>query len=112
MIIPTTHRIIVKQKQLEQTRPEYKRAEAMGIVIPDTEDKKRAQAGVDQGFVVAFGPTAFRDYDTACPIVKGDLVAFAKYSGKVITDPEDNEEYVALNDEDIVAILKEKESND
>lgn len=108
MIKPTTHRIIVKQKQLEEFSKEHKRMKELGWAIPDTEDKKRAQAGVDQGYIKAIGPTAFRDFDVECPVAVGDLVAFAKYSGKVITDPEDNEEYVALNDEDIVAILTEK----
>lgn len=107
MIKPTTHRIIIKQKQLDEISKEHKRALAMGLVIPETDDKKRAQAGVDQGTVVAIGPTAFRDFGVECPISVGDMVAFAKYSGKIITDPEDGIEYVALNDEDIVAILTE-----
>ena len=107
MIVPVVHRLIVKQKQLEKTSSEYKRAEAMGLVIPDTDDKKRAQAGVDQGYVVAIGPTAFKDFGIDTPVEVGDLVAFARYSGKTIVDPDDNIEYVALNDEDIVAIIKE-----
>lgn len=107
MIIPTTHRIIIKQKQLDAFDKEHRRALAMGLVIPDTDEKKRAQAGVDQGTVIRIGPTAFKDFGVESPIGPGDIVAFAKYSGKVITDPEDSEEYVALNDEDIIAILKE-----
>lgn len=108
MIIPLTHRIIVKQRQLEEMSLDHKRARALGLELPETEDKKRAQAGVDQGVVMAFGPTAFVDHNTENPLSVGDLVAFAKYGGKSIIDPEDGEEYVALNDEDIVAILKEK----
>ncbi len=107
MIIPTTFRIIVKQRTLDDSRPEYKQAKAMGLVIPETEDKKRAEAGVDQGTVVAFGPTAFVEYGTPNPLSVGDVVAFAKYSGKTITDPEDGLDYVALNDADIVAIIKD-----
>lgn len=105
MIIPTTHRIVVKQRNLSEVREEYKRASAMNLVIPETEDKKRAQGGVDQGTVVAIGPTAFRDFNTDCPIKVGDNVAFAKYSGKVVTDPDDEKEYVLLNDEDVVAVV-------
>lgn len=107
MIVPTVHRIIVKQANLHNTSEDYKRAKALGLELPDTEDKKRAQAGVDQGTVVAIGPTAFKDYGIDPPIVVGDLVAFARYSGKVLKDPADNIEYVCLNDEDICAILKE-----
>lgn len=109
MITPTTHRIIIKQHQLEDFSAEHKRMKELGWAIPETEDKKRAAAGVDQGVVVAIGPTAFRDFGIESPIKTGDHVAFAKYSGKVITDPDDNEEYVALNDEDIVAIITKKD---
>lgn len=107
MIVPVTYRLIIKQQKLENTSTEYKRAQAMGLVIPDTEDKQRAQAGVDVGHVVAFGPTVFVEYGTENPLKVGDLVAFAKYSGKEIVDPDDGEVYVALNDADIVAIIKE-----
>lgn len=107
MITPTIHRIILKQEKLENTSADYKKAKAMGLVIPDTEDKKRAEAGVDKGVVVAIGPTAYIAYATPVPISVGDTVAFAKYSGKVIQDPDDGEDYVALNDEDIIAIIKQ-----
>jgi co-chaperonin GroES (HSP10) len=105
MIKPTLHRIIVKQHKLEDTNKDYRRAQAAGLIIPDHEDKQRAQAGVDKGVVISMGPTAFRDFNTEVPIKVGDTVAFARFSGKTIADPKDDEEYVALNDEDIVAIL-------
>lgn len=105
MISPTLHRIIVKQQKLNEAHKEYQRAEAIGIIIPEHEDNKRAQAGVDKGTVVSIGPTAYRDYGVDVPIKVGDVIAFARYSGKTIVDPKDDEEYVALNDEDVVAIL-------
>jgi len=105
MIVPLLHRIIVKQQKLNEAHKEYQRAEAMGIIIPEHEDNKRAQAGVDKGTVVSIGPTAYRDFNTEVPVKVGDVVAFARFSGKTITDPKDDEEYVALNDEDLVAIL-------
>ena len=105
MITPLLHRIIVRQQKLNEAHKEYKRAEAIGIIIPEHEDTKRAQAGVDKGTVVAIGPTAYRDFNTDVPIKLGDTIAFARFSGKTIVDPTDEEEYVALNDEDVVAIL-------
>ena len=108
MITPLLHRIIVKQHKLEETNKEYRKAAEIGIIIPDHEDNKRAQAGVDKGIVVAIGPTAYRDFNTDVPIKVGDTVAFARFSGKMIADPKDEEEYVALNDEDIVAVLTEE----
>ena len=105
MITPLLHRIIVKQRKLEEVDQTLKRARAAGIVIADHSDTTRAQAGVDKGIVIAVGPTAYRDFNVESPIKVGDIVVFAKFSGKVIQDPEDEQEYVALNDEDIVAIL-------
>ena len=106
MIKPLLHRIIVKQRKLEEVDQTLKRARAAGIVIAEHGDTIRAQAGVDKGVVIAIGPTAYRDFNTETPIKVGDIVVFAKFSGKIIQDPEDEEEYVALNDEDIVAIIK------
>lgn len=105
MITPLLHRIIVKQHKLEETNKEYRKAAEIGIIIPEHEDNKRAQAGVDKGIVIGIGPTAYRDFNTDVPIKIGDTVAFARFSGKVIVDPKDEEEYVALNDEDVVAVL-------
>lgn len=105
MIEPLLHRIIVKQAKLDEVDQTLKRAKASGIIIAEHEDNKRAQAGVDKGIVVAIGPTAYRDFNVSIPIRIGDIVAFARYSGKTIVDPQDEEEYVALNDEDVVAIL-------
>ncbi len=105
MITPILHRILVKQNKLEETNKDYLKAKAIGLVIPDHEDKQRAQAGVDTGTVVAVGPTAFKDFGVDPPIKVGDEVAFARFSGKVVTDPEDGENYVLLNDEDICVII-------
>lgn len=107
MIIPTIHRIIVKADKLEETDKSFIKAKQLGIVIPEHEDRKRAQAGVDKGVVVSVGPTAYRDYHTECPLKEGDYVAWARFGGKIIEDPYTGEEFVALNDEDIVCIFKE-----
>ena len=105
MITPILHRILVKQNKLEDTNKDYKRAAAAGIIIPEHEDKARAQAGVDVGTIIAIGATAYKDFGVAPPIKVGDTVAFARFSGKMIVDPANEQEYVALNDEDIVAVI-------
>ena len=105
MITVILHRILVKQNKLEETNKDYLKAKQIGLVIPDHEDNKRAQAGVDTGVVIAVGPTAFKDFGVDPPIKVGDKVAFARFSGKVINDPEDGEDYVLLNDEDICVII-------
>lgn len=105
MITPLLHRIIVLQNKLEETNKDYLRAAQAGLIIPDHPDKTRAQAGVDTGTVVAIGPTAYRDFNTEVPVKIGDVVAFARFSGKIVIDPTDDVEYVALNDEDLVVVL-------
>lgn len=105
MIKPLLHRIIVLQNKLEETNKDYVRAAQAGLIIPDHPDKTRAQAGVDTGTVMAIGPTAYRDFNTDVPIKVGDIVAFARFSGKTVIDPKDDEEYVALNDEDVIVVL-------
>ena len=104
-IKPLLHRIIVLQNKLEETNKDYLRAAQAGLIIPDHPDKTRAQAGVDTGTVVAIGPTAYRDFNTEVPVKIGDVVAFARFSGKTVIDPTDDVVYVALNDEDLVVIL-------
>ena len=107
MIVPVIHRIVVKADKLEETDKTFLKAAQIGIVIPEHEDRKRAQAGVDKGVVVSIGPTAYRDFNVPCPISVGDYVAYARFSGKLITDPETDEEFVILNDEDICCVFKE-----
>lgn len=106
MIVPTLHRILIKADRFEDVDETTKRARQLGLEIPDHEDRKRAQAGVDKGRVVAIGATAFRDFGAESPITVGDYIAYARFGGKIIVDPETNEEYVVLNDEDVVCIFK------
>lgn len=106
MIEPTLHRILVKADKLEETDKTYVQAAKLGIVIPEHEDKKRAQAGVDRGTVVSIGPTAFRDFNAESPIKVGDYVAYARFAGKLLSDPSTEEDFVILNDEDIVCVFK------
>jgi co-chaperonin GroES (HSP10) len=112
VLIPCGHRVVVKQEKLEDTDPAYRKAVRAGIMIADTEDKRREQAGFDKGTVVAIGPGAFVEFNrnqgtegTWCQI--GDKVAFAKYSGKTVVDPDNHEVYMVINDEDVVCIIRE-----
>ena len=118
MITIKGHRVLVKVEKLEEADEVYKRAARAGIQFADTEDSRRARAGLDKGTVVQVGDDAFKAfYLHANPsdermiffrpwCDKGDTIAFAKYSGKVIEDPEDGLKYVVINDEDVVAVLK------
>lgn len=107
MIIPTLHRILIKADRLEDVDKTHVKARQLGLVIPDSDDNKRAQAGVDKGTVVAIGPTAFCDFNAESPIKVGDYIAYARFAGKSVTDPQNEEDFVILNDEDVVCIFKD-----
>jgi co-chaperonin GroES (HSP10) len=98
------HRILVTADRLEEKDETFKRAGAAGIIIPNLDERAREQAAIDTGIVVAVGETAFRDFG-ATPVKVGDYIVYAKYGGKAIVDPFTNEKYVALNDEDVIALF-------
>lgn len=106
MIIPLLHHILVKPEKLEDFNKDIQRAKGMGLVIPELEDMKRAQASVDRGIVVALGATAYRDFNVDPPVQVGDVVNYARFSGKLMEDPETGEEFICLNDGDLICVIK------
>lgn len=108
-IKPVIHRIIVKPDTLEVRDEVYMKASKAGIYVGESE-AQREQAAVDTGVVVMVGVTAFKQFGADRPedvINVGDRVVYAKYAGKAIVDPENKIKHVALNDEDIIAIITE-----
>ena len=107
MIIPVGHRVLVKQERYDEHDEVFRAAKAAGLAI--LKDKEvRYQASVDKGTVISVGPTAWKDFGSEPWAKVGDVVIFAKNAGKSVEDPADKETpYVLLNDEDIVATLKE-----
>ncbi len=96
------HHVLVTPEKAEEADEVYRRAAAAGIQL---QLDKREQAAVEFGTVVQVGPTAFKDYGRGPDILKaGDRVSFAKYAGKSIKD--DNTDYLILNDQDVLCILK------
>lgn len=117
MIAIKGHRVLVKNQKLEEVDEVYKSAKKAGLAfVEDHDEHRRAQAGLDVGTVIQVGPDAWKaffhnsnpdgrgTFEPWC--VVGDFIAFAKYSGKMIEDPETKEKYVVINDEDVVAVLK------
>lgn len=108
-IRPCGHRIIVKAyKQAEVDEVTKKHLEFYNkLTIAGTET--RGDASVDKGFVLAIGPTAWQNdshgFTPWCKV--GDEIFFAKFAGKIVKDPETDEEVFILNDEDVVAVIKE-----
>jgi len=89
-------RILVKPDPVEEVTKS-------GIVLAI--DKIQQQGATVTGTIVDIGPDAWAAYKTKEPfagLVPGDHVYFAKYAGKWVTDFETGEEYLAINDDDVV----------
>lgn len=96
------YRILIKQDSVEKETE-------FGIVL--VEDEKLQKHRLNTGTVVGVGSVAYKAYSsdyTGEPWVElNDRVVYSQYSGKYITDPTDDEEYVVVNDEDIIAVIRE-----
>ncbi len=120
MINVVLHRILIKRDDpvdTEATKTK-KEVERLGLAMPvafkEELDKQagREKASMDKGVVVQVGPTAFKDYGIDPPIKAGDYISYAKFGGKDIEDPEDGFTYTVIQDEDVIAIITEKEPVD
>ena len=62
------------------------------------------------GVVVELGPDFAKDYKPSVPawgLKPGDRVFYARYAGKWVKDPDTLEEFLIVNDEDIVAKVED-----
>lgn len=105
MIECVTFRVLIKPKDITQEDPAYAAAKRMGLDMSLETKVNREQAAVDEGTVISFGPTAFKDFGVDNQINVGDYVVYAKHAGKAVKDT-DGTEYVLINDEDICAIVR------
>jgi co-chaperonin GroES (HSP10) len=106
MIYPCGHRVLVKQTDYDEHDEVFKSAKAAGLVIEKNKEV-RYQASVDEGVIIAIGSTAWKDFGGEWAKV-GDTIVFAKNAGKFVKDPDDEDtHYVVLNDEDVVAVIKQ-----
>lgn len=107
MIEPCGHRLLVKpykQAEVDDIMKKHKNfLKEFEIINPN---KKREDASVDRGVVVSIGPTAWKDFGGEAWCKVGDEIFFAKFAGKEVEDGD--EAYFILNDEDVVAVVKEK----
>ncbi len=91
---PLHDRILVKREEEEEAR-------AGSIIIPDTAKEKP-----QRGKVVAIGNGKVTEDGKRIPldVKSGDRILFGKYSGSEVKI--DNDEYLILREEDILAILE------
>ena len=97
-------RLLVKPFKIQEHDKMFARAKAAGIALPELSERKE-QVNVDKGTVLKIGPQCHQDY--VGNLEKGDVIGFAKFGGKFVTDPADDEIYLIINDEDVVCIFKD-----
>lgn len=96
-IKPAGHRVLVRPDKID---------EKSGSLFLPAEVRARMGDAQIFGTVVAIGANAFKAFDDGHQWAKeGDKVAFAKYGGFIIEDPETKEVFRLLNDEDICAVI-------
>lgn len=86
-LVPLGDRLVIKQVVAEETTKS-------GIVLPGQAKEKPQEA-----VVVAVGKSVDSDI-----IKEGDTVIYSKYAGNTVKV--DDEEYIIVKEEDVLAILK------
>ncbi|MEO0119421.1 MAG: co-chaperone GroES [candidate division WOR-3 bacterium] len=96
-IKPLADRVVVERIEEEEIKKG-------GIILPDTAKEKPIR-----GKVIAVGPGRLDDKGNRIPmeVKKGDIVLFGKYAGQEIKI--DNKEYLIMREDEILAIIVEKE---
>ncbi len=97
------HRVLVKPDVIDEVSEG-------GIIQIITEKQMRLErAGAKTGIIIELGAGVWPEEDNWVEV--GDYVVFSKYGGKPIQDPITEEEYLIMNDEDVLCIIH-KEGRD
>lgn len=92
---PVGHRVIAERLKQEETLKG-------GIILPDSAKKKQETVKV---LAVGPGKMSKDGVNIPCPVKVGDVVLMDKYAGQEVTL--ENEEYLIINADDIIAIIEE-----
>ena len=108
MITVTGHRVLIKEDPVETTTD---------WDFQIVSDEKLERAALQHGVIIASGPDcwkAFRKIDREGVerdgepwANKGDYVIFARHAGRFIKDPSNGDEFLIMNDEDILGVITE-----
>ena len=88
------YRLLIKPDMVDLKTP-------AGLVI--AADRKLEQAAQVRGYVHSVGERCWEGHEPYAAV--GDYVMYSKYAGKVVEDPETNDQFVIINDEDILAVI-------
>lgn len=97
-------RILVKPFKIQEHDKVFESAKKAGIILTEISERKE-QINVDKGTVLQIGSKCHEDYVGSLEV--GDVIAYAKFGGKFIQEPGDEEVYLVINDEDVIAIFKD-----
>jgi len=98
MIRVKGYRVLVNPDRVDLKTP-------AGLII--AADKKIEQSAQVYGTVTAVGERAWEGMTPYAEV--GDYVLYSQYAGKVVTDPLTREQFVIMNDEDILAVVDRPE---
>nr|ASN63400.1 co-chaperonin GroES [uncultured virus] len=104
MIVVTGCRILIKPFKLQEHDKVYDSAKKAGIILTELSERKE-QVNVDKGTVLQIGAKCHEDY--VGDLAVGDIIAYAKFGGKFISEPNSDEIFLVISDEDVVCIFKE-----
>jgi len=97
-ILPTGGHVLIFPDPVEEKT-------SGGIYLPET-TRDSEQRAATSGIVIAIGPSAWLDLDNGTAWAEiGDHINYAKYSGVEMVG-QDKKNYVLINDNDILAVLK------
>ena len=100
-------RILIRPFKLQEHDKTFASAKAAGIVLMDTSERKE-QINIDKGTVLEIGSKCHEDYTQNLSV--GDVIGYAKFGGKFVTDTQTDEIFLIINDEDVICkFSKEQE---
>jgi co-chaperonin GroES (HSP10) len=104
-INPTEYKVLIAPKPIEEKRG--------SIILPGSAVESEKYASVE-GTIIATSPLAFtyaeqHEWDAVGAIKPkaGDRVIYAKYAGVRVKSPKDGQEYLLINDKDLVATVED-----
>lgn len=99
MIKPCGHKLVVKPIEVEEKTKG-------GIILPETV-KENEQRNVVKGIITEIGSQCWKEFSDGKPWAEvGDKIVFARHSGIILKDEEDEKEYRVINDEDVICIIE------
>lgn len=94
---------------------EIKRTSEGGIIlsVEGTNEDRMEQNGNQRGIVVGIGHTAYQSEASNEPWCEiGDEIIFAKHAGRFVFDPETDEQFMVMNDDECLCVTRKGVATD